>query len=57
MLNKKVVLIGGGNMGHALLRGILKAGLTPPENFTVVDIHEGKLASLQEEGADARRRL
>jgi pyrroline-5-carboxylate reductase len=49
MLNKKVVLIGGGNMGHALLRGILKAGLTPPENFTVVDIHEGKLASLQEE--------
>ena len=49
MLNKKVVLIGGGNMGHALLRGILKAGLTPPENFTVVDIHEGKLASLKEE--------
>ncbi len=49
MLNKKIVLIGGGNMGHSLLRGILKAGLTPPENFTVVDIHEGKLASMKEE--------
>lgn len=48
MLNKKIVLIGGGNMGHSLLRGILKAGLTRPENFTVVDIHEGKLASLKE---------
>ena len=36
-------------MGYSLLRGILKAGLTPPENFTVVDIHAGKLASVKEE--------
>lgn len=49
MLNKKMALIGGGNMGRSLLRGILKAGLTPPENVTVVDIHQGKLEALREE--------
>ncbi|MBN1443705.1 MAG: pyrroline-5-carboxylate reductase, partial [Planctomycetes bacterium] len=37
----------GGNMGHSLVRGILKARLTPPENLTVVDVHEGKLRDLQ----------
>ncbi len=49
MLNKKMVLIGGGNMGKALLRGILKAGLTPSENMTVVDVHAGKLESLRKD--------
>ena len=38
MANHKIVLIGGGNMGRSLLRGILKAGLTSAENFTVVDV-------------------
>jgi pyrroline-5-carboxylate reductase len=47
MLNKKIVLIGGGNMGKSLLRGILKAGLTPPGNVTVADVHRGKLESLR----------
>jgi pyrroline-5-carboxylate reductase len=49
MLNKRFLLIGGGNMGRALLRGVLSAGLTPPENFTVVDVHEGKLRELEAE--------
>jgi len=49
MLNKKILLIGAGNMGRALLRGILKAGLTPAENLTVVDIHEPKLRQIEEE--------
>jgi pyrroline-5-carboxylate reductase len=49
MLNKKIVLIGGGNMGKSLLRGILKAGLTPASNLTVADIHPGKLESLHKE--------
>lgn len=48
MLNKKIVLIGGGNMGKSLLRGILRAGLTPLENLAVVDVHEGKLAEIQQ---------
>jgi len=49
MLNKKMVLIGGGNMGTALLRGILKAGLTPPENMTVVDVQKAKLEALNKD--------
>jgi len=47
MINKKMVLIGGGNMGKSLLRGILKAGLTAPGNVTVADVHRGKLDSLR----------
>ncbi|MGH7752247.1 MAG: pyrroline-5-carboxylate reductase [Gemmatimonadales bacterium] len=47
MLNKNMVLIGGGNMGTALLRGILKARLTPPQRITVVDVHPGKLEELK----------
>ena len=49
MLNKKIVLIGAGNMGKALLRGILRAGLTPAENMSVADIHEGKLEDIRRE--------
>ena len=49
MLNKQMLLIGGGNMGRALLRGILRAGLTSPENFMVVDVHEGRLQELSDE--------
>lgn len=49
MLNKKIVLIGGGNMGSALLRGILRAGLTLPENMTVADVHAGKLDQLRKQ--------
>jgi len=49
MLNKKIVLIGGGNMGGALLRGILQAGMTPAENLTVADVHAGKLEALRKQ--------
>jgi pyrroline-5-carboxylate reductase len=47
MLNQNMVLIGGGNMGTALLRGILKAKLTPPQRITVVDVHQGRLLELK----------
>ncbi len=46
MINKNMVILGGGNMGTSLLRGVLKAKLTPPERITVVDIHKGKLDDL-----------
>ena len=49
MLNQRMVLVGGGNMGRSLLRGILKAGLTSAESVTVVDVHEGKLEELSAE--------
>ncbi len=48
MLNKNMVIIGGGNMGTALLRGILKAKLTSPQRITVVDVHQGKLGELKQ---------
>jgi pyrroline-5-carboxylate reductase len=47
MLHKKITLIGGGNMGKSLLRGILQAGLTAPENLAVADVHAGKLDDLR----------
>ncbi len=47
MLTKNMVLIGGGNMGSALLKGILKARLTSPKKITVVDVHTGKLEELK----------
>ena len=49
MLNKNIMLIGGGNMGSALVKGILKANLAPPERITVVDVHTGKLGELSSE--------
>ncbi len=49
MLNKNIMLIGGGNMGSALVKGILKANLAPPERITVVDVHTGKLEELRSE--------
>jgi pyrroline-5-carboxylate reductase len=47
MLNQNMVLIGGGNMGTALVKGILKAKLTQPRRITVVDIHPGRLEDLK----------
>jgi pyrroline-5-carboxylate reductase len=47
MLTKNLVIIGGGNMGTALLRGILKAKLTQPGKITVVDVHPGKVEELR----------
>jgi pyrroline-5-carboxylate reductase len=47
MLAKNMVIIGGGNMGTALLRGILKAKLTQPGKITVVDVHSGKREELR----------
>lgn len=49
MLNKKMCLIGGGNMGGALLRGILKSGMTSAENMSVIDIHLGKLETFKKQ--------
>jgi pyrroline-5-carboxylate reductase len=47
MLTKNLVIIGGGNMGSALLKGILKAKLTQPAKITVVDVHPGKVEELR----------
>jgi len=34
---ESIGLIGGGQMGEALVRGVIESGLTPPENITVAE--------------------
>ncbi len=43
---KKLGFIGGGNMGTALIKGVLKAGLLEPSNILVSDISEERLEFL-----------
>jgi len=38
--------IGGGNMGEALIRGLLKARLVPPERVHVCDVSKSRTAHL-----------
>ncbi len=43
LFSRKIVFIGSGNMGEALLGGLLRANLTKPENITATDIHRERL--------------
>lgn len=45
-MDQKIGFIGGGNMGGAILGGILRANLTTPENIMVSDVSEKNLAFL-----------
>ncbi len=45
----KIGIIGAGNMGEAILRGILSADMLPPENVYVFDLNTEKIADLQQE--------
>jgi pyrroline-5-carboxylate reductase len=47
--NKKIGFIGTGKMGEALIKGILYAGLVPPENIFASDVDFAKLQSLEKE--------
>jgi pyrroline-5-carboxylate reductase len=40
---KKVGFLGGGNMGEALIRGLAKTGLIPPESLFVADVRLDRL--------------
>jgi len=45
MLNdKKISVIGTGNMGEALISGLVCSGSSKPENITCSDIREDNLA-------------
>jgi pyrroline-5-carboxylate reductase len=48
LTDKRLVLIGGGNMGEAILKGLLTAGLVTPQHITVSDIVEARLTYLRE---------
>lgn len=43
LFNRKIAFIGTGNMGEALLAGLLKANLTNPENIIATDIRDDRL--------------
>jgi pyrroline-5-carboxylate reductase len=43
---KKIGFLGGGNMGEALIRGLLKTGLIPPESLFVTDVRLDRLEEL-----------
>ncbi len=43
---KNVGFLGGGNMGEALIRGLLKTGLIPPEAIFVADVRLERLEEL-----------
>lgn len=47
----KIAIIGGGAMGSAFAKGIIAAGLLRPEQITVADLDESRLAAAAETGA------
>lgn len=44
----KIAIIGAGNMGGAIARGLLKGKLVSPENIAVSDVSEEKLSELKD---------
>jgi pyrroline-5-carboxylate reductase len=48
MLNdKKICILGTGNMGEALVNGLIKSGASKPQNIICTDIQEKKLESVK----------
>ena len=46
MMSDKIGIIGAGNMGTAIVRGLVAANVVPPGNITAIDIDEAKLRKL-----------
>ncbi len=46
--DKRLVLIGGGNMGEAILKGLIAAQLVKPQQVIVTDVVEARLTYLRE---------
>jgi pyrroline-5-carboxylate reductase len=46
-MTKKIVFVGGGNMGEALVAGLLRSGHWKPSQITVCDIRPDQLAVLR----------
>ena len=45
--NRKLTIIGGGNMGGAIAHGLTLGSIFKPGDITVVDVHEAPLKTLQ----------
>jgi pyrroline-5-carboxylate reductase len=45
--DKRIAFLGAGNMGEALIKGLLQAGLVRPENLIATDVRADRLAFIQ----------
>lgn len=52
MKNKKIAIIGGGNLGAAMAEGLLKSGFSRPEDITVTRRTLSRLTGLKEKGVN-----
>ncbi len=48
-IDRGIAVLGAGNMGSALLKGIINAKLTPPQKITACGVHLDKLQKLSEQ--------
>jgi pyrroline-5-carboxylate reductase len=44
--SKRVAFVGGGNMGEALIRGLLDAGVVPPDLITATEVRADRAAQI-----------
>ena len=49
LTNKKICIIGTGNMGQALVSGLVGSGSSKPKNITCTDVREAKLKAIEKE--------
>ena len=49
--DKKIGIIGTGNMGEALVSGLISSQSAPPDHIICTDVSESKLAAIQEKYA------
>jgi pyrroline-5-carboxylate reductase len=48
-IDRPIAILGAGNMGSALMKGIINAKLTPPGKIIACDINQAKLQTLESE--------
>jgi pyrroline-5-carboxylate reductase len=48
-IDKPIAILGAGNMGSALMKGIINAKLTPPKKIIACDVNSEKLRQLSDE--------
>jgi pyrroline-5-carboxylate reductase len=49
MINKKIAIIGAGNLGSSIARGMVTKGIIDPENLTITNISTDLLTGLKDE--------
>ncbi len=58
MLNdKKIAIIGTGNMGEALISGLIVSGSSKPKNIICTDVRESKLDEIKKEYEEKIKRF